>query len=94
MHFRTVYERLVARGVNVPGKNPANNVNAHMSTDPRIENVDRGMWGLKSWRRESPRSAAPDPFGDDVSIMNDDEAPTIDPHRMASRDWLVKSMAG
>ena len=45
---REIHDRLVNRGVYVGGRDPVNNVGAHLSIDPRFENVGRGMWDLAS----------------------------------------------
>ncbi|MBI3968098.1 MAG: winged helix-turn-helix domain-containing protein [Chloroflexi bacterium] len=58
LHIRDIHERLRQRGIHVPGKIPANNVSAHLSNDPRFENVGKGVWGLKSWRKAQQRAAA------------------------------------
>ena len=46
LHRMEIYDRLVERGIRVPGREPINNVGAHLSIDPRFKNVDRGEWGL------------------------------------------------
>ena len=46
LHRRTIYDRLVERGVKVGGQDPVNNVGAHLSRDSRFRNVGRGEWDL------------------------------------------------
>lgn len=46
LHRSEIYERLTERGVHVPGRDPINNVGAHLSFDDRFNNVGRGVWGL------------------------------------------------
>ena len=45
-----IFEALARQGVEVGGKIPLKNLSAHMSNDPRIESVGRGIWGLVEWR--------------------------------------------
>ncbi|MBV9358163.1 MAG: winged helix-turn-helix domain-containing protein [Chloroflexi bacterium] len=53
LHYRDIHRRLTALGVDVPGKDPVKNVGAHLSGDARFERVERGIWGLAAWRRDS-----------------------------------------
>lgn len=46
LHYRELYDRLLARGVVVSGKDPAKNVGAHLSNDSRFESLGNGRWGL------------------------------------------------
>lgn len=46
LHRSEIYERLTEKGVHVPGRDPVNNVGAHLSFDDRFNNVGRGVWGL------------------------------------------------
>ncbi len=46
MHRRAIHDRLVERGVRIAGRDPVNNVGAHLSLDPRFRSVGRGMWDL------------------------------------------------
>ena len=46
LHRTEIYERLAARGISVHGRDPVNAVGAHLSADPRFENVGRGEWDL------------------------------------------------
>lgn len=45
---RDIHDRLVKQGIRVGGRDPVNNVGAHLSIDPRFENVGRGLWDLAS----------------------------------------------
>ena len=57
LHPRIVYERLLERGIKVPGENPVNNTRSHLSLDDRFEPVGNGLWGLIVWnKQESPAS--------------------------------------
>jgi hypothetical protein len=55
LHYTEVYRRVTAHGVRVRGADPAKNVGAHLSRDPRIENVAKGTWALKAWRKAVAR---------------------------------------
>ncbi len=46
LHRRTIYDKLVERGIKVGGQDPVNNVGAHLSRDARFRNVGRGEWDL------------------------------------------------
>ena len=48
LHRRELHDRLVEMGVSVGGRDPVNNVGAHLSADDRFRNVGRGMWDLTS----------------------------------------------
>ena len=43
-----IYERLVEQGVQVGGRDPVNNVGAHLRSDPRFKRVERDQWALSS----------------------------------------------
>jgi len=51
MHPKIICDLLGKKGINVLGKNPANNTKAHLSLDDRFEPVGNGLWGLKVWKR-------------------------------------------
>ena len=46
LHRRVIYGFLREKGIYVSGKDPLGNVSAHLSLDPRFENVGRGLWDL------------------------------------------------
>jgi hypothetical protein len=54
LHYGEIYNRLVQRGIPVPGKEPRRNVGAHLSNDERFEKQGSGNWGLASWQGVSP----------------------------------------
>jgi hypothetical protein len=76
LHYQLIYERLKDRGVPVPGKEPSRNVGAHLSNDPRFENVGRGLWGLKSW---SAQNAALRTGSSDVLEISPSTIPSLAP---------------
>lgn len=49
-HYRSLAQNLADEGVYVPGQDPAANLLAHMSRDPRFGRAGRrGMYGLADW---------------------------------------------
>ena len=46
LHRRSIYDKLIERGIPVGGVDPVNTVGAHLSKDDRFRNVDRGRWDL------------------------------------------------
>ncbi|MDA1219344.1 MAG: hypothetical protein O2909_07865 [Chloroflexi bacterium] len=46
LHRNQIYERLREKGIVVTGKEPVNNVGAHLSLDARFDNVGKGMWTI------------------------------------------------
>jgi hypothetical protein len=61
LHYKDLYQRLRARGVHVPGTDPARNVGAHLSADPRFVSLGGGMWGLKAWPQSRGHDPSPQP---------------------------------
>lgn len=60
LHRRQVHERLVEMGRTIPGRDPVNNVGAHMSLDPRFMSVGGGVWDLAG-PPEHDESGRPEP---------------------------------
>jgi hypothetical protein len=50
MHYRDLYEAILKTGFEVRGEDPAANLIAHISIDPRFKRVKRGTYALKGWR--------------------------------------------
>ena len=46
LHRSFIHERLRQKGVHIPGRDPINNISAHLSNDDRFKSVDRGVWDL------------------------------------------------
>ena len=46
LHRRDIHDRLVERGVRIAGRDPVNNVDAHLSLDERFESLGDGQWTL------------------------------------------------
>lgn len=55
-HYKELAEQLMARGVSIPGKEPANNLVARICTDPRLVRPRRGFYGLREWYASDMRS--------------------------------------
>ena len=51
-----IAQRLRERGVTIPGRNPINNLGAHLSLDPRFISVRRGVWDLADPGADTHRS--------------------------------------
>jgi len=49
MHYREIVAALEAKGITVPGKDPANNLVAHIFNDRRLLRPRRGVYGLREW---------------------------------------------
>ncbi len=47
LHYRQIYEKLAARGIEVKGKNPPNTLLARFFDDPRLERVRQGTYQIK-----------------------------------------------
>src|SRR5260221_270349 len=52
LHYRQIYKKLQARGIQVPGQDPLKNVGAHLSNDQRFVSDGKGNWRLASWGPE------------------------------------------
>ncbi|MBI4299926.1 MAG: winged helix-turn-helix domain-containing protein [Chloroflexi bacterium] len=50
MHYRELCAAVAAAGFNVPGKDPATNLIAHIGPDPRFLRVKRGTYSLVEWK--------------------------------------------
>lgn len=78
LHRRQVHERLVEMGMTIPGRDPVNNVGAHMSLDPRFMSVGGGVWDLAD-PPERDESGRPEPvdFDDETDrprrVLEDDD---------------------
>ncbi|MBI4298334.1 MAG: winged helix-turn-helix domain-containing protein [Chloroflexi bacterium] len=56
-HYIDLTKALVARGVIIPGKDPGNNLVAHIYKDPRFLRPKRGVYGLRQWYPTSVSNA-------------------------------------
>jgi hypothetical protein len=52
VHYKGLLEQLNKHGVNVPGRDPAANLLAHLGRDERFVRVGRGTYGLKGTHKE------------------------------------------
>lgn len=57
LHYRDIAAGLLAKGITVPGREPASNLVAHIYNDPRLVRPKRGVYGLKEWFPKGTRSA-------------------------------------
>lgn len=49
IHYRDLADLIFKHGKNIPGKDPAANLIAHLGRDDRFERTGRGMYALKEW---------------------------------------------
>lgn len=56
-HYREIAEALMARGVEITGKDPGLNLVAHIHADERFKRPRRGVYGLAEWYPKRMRSA-------------------------------------
>ena len=54
LHYREIYERLLAKGIRVRGEDPLKNTGAHLSSDERFRSDGNGRWGLSTWVPPAP----------------------------------------
>src|SRR3972149_8853425 len=50
MHYKDLHKAILQAGFEIRGKDPATNLIAHISGDPRFERVERGTYALKEWK--------------------------------------------
>jgi hypothetical protein len=55
-HYLDLATALMARGVEIPGKDPAKNLVAHIHRDPRFVRPKRGVYGLAEWYPKGMKS--------------------------------------
>jgi hypothetical protein len=55
MYYKQLYEAIVQRGFEIPGKDPATNLIAHIGNNPRFQRVKRGTYALKEWKVKRKR---------------------------------------
>lgn len=53
-HYQEVLKLLTSSGVNVPGRDPAANLIAHMGRDDRFVRTGRGTYGLRAKHHAAP----------------------------------------
>jgi hypothetical protein len=59
MHYTRITQELALRGIHIPGKEPQNNLVAHIHKDPRFKRPKRGFYGLAEWYpKDSPSVGA------------------------------------
>ena len=50
MYYKDLCAAILQKGFEVPGQDPATNLIAHISIDPRFKRIKRGTYALKGWR--------------------------------------------
>lgn len=56
MHYDDITRAIMAKGILIPGKNPASNLLSHINRDERFVRTAPGTYGLKEWGvQEMPR---------------------------------------
>jgi hypothetical protein len=55
-HYQDLATALANRGVNIPGRDPAKNLVAHIHRDPRFVRPKRGTYGLIEWYPKGTKS--------------------------------------
>lgn len=50
MYYKDLYEAISQTGFEIRGEDPAANLIAHISIDPRFKRVKRGTYALKGWK--------------------------------------------
>jgi len=50
MYYKDLCEAILRTGFEIRGEDPAANLIAHISIDPRFKRVKRGTYALKGWR--------------------------------------------
>ena len=50
MYYKDLCEAILQAGFEIRGKDPATNLIAHISIDPRFKRVKRGTYALKEWK--------------------------------------------
>lgn len=49
VHYNEIAKAIMAKGILIPGKNPASNLLAHINRDKRFVRTAPGTYGLKEW---------------------------------------------
>lgn len=58
MHYKQeIYPMLLARGVEIRGNDPINNLTSQLSHDERLERYGNGYWGLAEWHKNPPKQS-------------------------------------
>jgi len=57
MYYKDLYEAILQTGFEIRGKDPATNLIAHISIDPRFRRIKRGTYALKEWKLRRKHSA-------------------------------------
>lgn len=74
LHYKQIYQRLIDRGIQVPGRDPLKNVGAHLSADKRFISDGAGHWRLASWPPPPESLAHHRSLVDQVAVFRDSVA--------------------
>ena len=55
MYYKDLCSAIIQAGFQIPGQDPATNLIAHISIDPRFKRVKRGTYALKGWKMTRTR---------------------------------------
>ena len=68
LHRSDIYRRLTEKGVDVPGRDPINNIGAHLSFDDRFNSVVRGVWGLANASDYEPDTGVENESNEELDV--------------------------
>jgi len=57
MFYKDLCRAISMQGFIIPGQDPATNLIAHISKDPRFKRIRRGTYGLKGWKLKRRKPA-------------------------------------
>jgi len=46
LHYKHIYDKLISRGIQIPGKDPVQNLLSYLSRDKRFVRIDKGTYTL------------------------------------------------
>ncbi|MBM3142248.1 MAG: hypothetical protein FJ005_04275 [Chloroflexi bacterium] len=55
MYYKDLCAAIQQKGFEIPGQDPATNLIAHISIDPRFKRIKRGTYALKGWKMTRKR---------------------------------------
>ena len=87
LHFKTVYQKLLDRGVKVAGEDPSKNTGAHLSLDYRCVSSGGGIWGLTEWgEHEESEPVSIRTMPNNVATVTDPVNTYVSSRGISSRD--------
>ncbi|MGB3330965.1 MAG: HTH domain-containing protein [Thermomicrobiales bacterium] len=93
LHYGIIHDRILARGIEIPGKDTKRNVNAHLSNDQRFERLGKGIWRLKreGWAHVTS-DVEPDATGVRSTLRRQDEDALQSRHPLQDRVRAVSPL--